>query len=110
MEAIKFNVKEESLQEFADKYVIEMADLLADRRPGYKIEPYSLLGKDFYVRKSILELAASDSVIQIEMSDTSRRGGSDLKNIYQYSIDEHDSISFKMTLIDFNIVLVKKEK
>jgi len=103
METINLTVKESSVQEFVNKYVLpEIADERIDRREV--INPYNVFGKDeIYVRNSITKILGNDKKICITLSDKSRMFNTSLKNVYTYEIFMHDSLSLMLKLIDFKV-------
>lgn len=104
---MSFEVKENSIHEFADKYLVD------PQRPqdtGRKepINPYYILGRqEIYIRKEIMDVIQNDSVIKFELADESRNNRTRLVNIYQYSIEKYDDVLLKLELIDFKIEIAK---
>lgn len=64
--------------------------------------PHNLMRDEIVIPKDRVELTPSSKVI-IKLSDEARERRSKLTNTYVYSVDEYDSISFKLTLIDFEV-------
>lgn len=100
----KFKVKDNSIQEFVTKYVINNFRDDSRERPN----PYYIFGKGDVVVKS--ELAedyglSEGQSFEIELHDRARESGRDLVNTYTYELADNDSISRRLVLIDFKVEL-----
>lgn len=106
---LNFNVKENSIQEFAKNYIVHLENPRDfGRRESEVINPYYILGKDkFYVKRSIKDLIPGINGIVFTLSDESRNNGTKLTNTYVYHIDAYDDILFELILIDFKVEVAK---
>lgn len=105
---IDFEVKENSIQEFAEKYFVDPTrgmDGVGRKEP---VNPYYLLGRqEVFVRKEIMEVIENDPTIKFTLADESRNTRTRLVNIYQYSIEKYDDVLLKLELIDFKVEIAK---
>lgn len=105
---IDFEVKENSVQEFADKYFIDAQRPMDGSGRKEPINPYYLLGRqEVFVRKEIMEIIENDATIKFSLADESRNTRTRLVNIYQYSIEKYDDVLLKLELIDFKVEIAK---
>lgn len=108
-QTLNFEVKENSLQEFAEKYFVNI-DRPQDfgRSSKEQLNPYYILGRqEIFVRKNIIDVIEKDPVIKFTLSDLSNISRATLLNTYQYSIEKYDDVLLKLVLIDFKVENVK---
>lgn len=106
MEKIKLEIKENSVNEFVNNYVI--ADARDYERGPNKdvINPYYVLGREeFLCRKSLLDITNGHGFIHIELLDKGRGSDRNLINTYTYEIYDYDLLAVKLVLIDFKVEL-----
>jgi hypothetical protein len=106
---LKFEVKENSIQEFAEKWFVTL-DRPQDfaRREREPINPYYILGQqNIYVRKEIMSIISNDPAIVFTLSDLSRNTNTKLTNTYVYAIEPYDDVLLQLDLIDFKVEVQK---
>lgn len=102
-----FNVKQNGLQEFADKWIVDTSTRRDDIRKA-QIDPYYIIGQEkMYIKKSFIDKLQGDPVITFELFDEGRNFRSQLVNTYAYSIEQYDDVCFELRLIDFKVELRK---
>lgn len=108
-EPIYFNVKENSLQEFADKFIVLIKDQKSFGERVDKINPYYIIGKkEIFVRKQIMDVIQHDPIIVFTLADISENSRTNLINTYIYTIEPYDNLSLKLVLFDFKISIENK--
>jgi len=100
-----FKVNENSVQDFVKRYVIIDG---RDIDPRDVFNPYNILGREEIIIRDIFvddyELDV-DGLAQFTLSDRARESGKHLVNTYTYRLDQNDSISFKLVLVEFKVEL-----
>ena len=100
MVGLKFNVKDNGLQEFFKNYgVVDKQP----RRCGETDNPYYLL-KDVLFLKKTAPIPPGTSVT-LELSDVSSYSRKYLLNKYEYEVDHYDDVVYRLTLKKFSIEL-----
>lgn len=91
-----FQVKEMSLNEFLKKNLVDYPT-----RDREQVSPYHLLKDILYFKKGFdVEIG---KLLEIELLDSGRVSGKGIRNTYQYSISDYDSVSLKADLITFHV-------
>lgn len=106
MDTIKLEIKQDSVNEFVNNYVIADARDY-ERGPGRDvINPYYVFGKEeFLCKKSLLDLTLGAPLIKVTLIDRGQGSHRDLVNTYVYEIQEYDLIAVKLFLREFKVEL-----
>lgn len=100
-----FKIKDNSVQEFIDKYILHKE---SRRDTRDTCNPYYVFGKEEIIVRG--ELAEDynlnpDHIFEIQLLDHSQGANRELINTYTYELTRNDTISDKLVLMDFKIEL-----
>lgn len=91
-------VKEESLQEFADKYIVSGGNgRTMDRRDV--INPYEFIGKsNLFVRRTLIDKPIEEVplIVEFSINDELRGNRAGVNVLYEYTVEEYDDISLQL--------------
>jgi len=102
MKTISILIKDKSSVEFFRKNFSEFKENDNSVYNDNSTSIYHLMKDEIILKKS--DEFEIESIIIFELKDMSRNSNKELRNIYKYKVSKYDSISVKLTLLEFNIL------